>query len=38
MGMGSIPTGLTFVTGYFCIHVVKCLMPILALLPNSSSL
>ena len=32
------PLRVTFFTGFFCFHVVKPLMPILALLPISSSL
>ena len=37
-GLGSIPIGVTFFTGFFCFDVVKPLMPILALLPILSSL
>ena len=33
-GPGSIPTGVLFVTGIFCFHAVKSVMPILALLPT----
>ena len=33
-GSGSIPTGLTFFTGFFYFDVVKSLMPILVLLPT----
>ena len=33
-GSGSIPTGGSIFTRYFCFHVVKPLMPILALLPT----
>ena len=32
-GLGSIPTGVTFFTGFFCFHIVNPLLSILALLP-----
>ena len=32
-GLGSIPLGVTFSTGFFCFHIAKPLLPILALLP-----
>ena len=37
-GPSSIYTGVTFATDFFCFRLVKPLMPILALLPISSSL